>query len=305
MDHHLLLWWIFWILAFFVFAVDFKLSVLKPHDIGLKESLKLCSYWVLIAIIYGLTVGYFLSASKMFEYFTAYIVEYSLSVDNMFVFLMIFSFFGVEKKYQAKVLMIGILSAIIMRMIFIFIGVELVIRFKWILYVFGVILLYSGYKMYVSKEEEVHPEKNVVLKLMEKFIPIDREYKGDKFFIKKNGKIFMTTMVAVLVMIETTDIIFAVDSIPAVLSISHDRLVVYSSNIFAVIGLRSLYFALNALNDYFIYLKKGVSVVLFYIGIKMLVSDLYHIPSYISLSVVIFILGLSILLSVIKNKSSK
>jgi len=302
MENYNILWIIFVIISLSIFIFDLKLSVLKPHEISLKESILLCLLWVVIACLYGFIVGYFIGFNKMAEYFTAYIVEYSLSVDNMFVFLMIFSFFQIDKKYQPKVLVIGILSAVILRMIFIFSGIALIKRFEWIIYIFAVILIYTGFKMFKNVDEKIEPDKNPVLKFISKFIKIDMSYKGNEFFIINSGKIVFTIMFAVLVVIESSDIVFATDSIPAVLSISQDKLIVYSSNIFAVIGLRSLYFSLSAISDYFRYLKKGVALVLIYVGMKMFLSHYIHIQSFVSLLVVISILSLSILASVIIKK---
>jgi len=295
------LWIIFIITVFFVFILDFKLSVLKPHNISFKESIKLCTLWFLIASLYGGTIGYFLNTTKMLEYFTAYIVEYSLSIDNMFVFLMIFNYFNISRQYQAKVLIIGIISAILMRMIFIFIGIEIVERFKWVIYVFGIIIIYSGIKMFYYKDEKFSPKNSLIIKYFNKIFPYDSNYKGNNFFIRKNGKIFVTTLFLVLIFIETSDLIFAIDSVPAVLAITHDRLIAYTSNIFAVVGLRSLYFALSSLADYFVYLKKGVSIVLVYVGFKMLLSNFVHISPFYSLSFIIFVLVTSILFSIIKK----
>lgn len=302
MENYSILWLIFIILSVSVFIFDLRLSVLKPHDISLKESLILCGFWILIASLFGFVLGYFLGFNKMVEYFTAYIVEYSLSVDNMFVFLMIFSFFGIEKKYQPKVLVIGILSAVVLRLIFIFTGIALIKRFEWIIYIFAAVLIYTGFKMFISQEEKVEPDKNPILKFVSRLVYIDMNYKGGDFFLIKNGRIVPTLMVAVLIVIESTDLVFAVDSIPAVLAISQDKLVVYSSNIFAVIGLRSLYFALASISDYFKYLKKGVAVVLVYVGIKMSISHFVKISPFVSLIVILVILSGSIFLSVLKKK---
>jgi len=293
---------LFALIASALFLADLKLSAGKAHIISAKESLLLCSFWVLVASLYGLLIGYLISYSKMFEYFTAYIIEYSLSVDNMFVFLMIFSYFGIEKEYQPKILTWGILGAVVMRLIMIFAGVALVERFKFIIYVFGLILIYTAFKMYFQGDEKIEPEKNPILKFLSKFIPFEMKAQTHDFFLKKDGKLYATVMFAALIVIESTDLVFAVDSIPAVLSISTDKLIVYTSNVFAVVGLRSLYFLLAYISDYFLYLKKGVSVVLLYVGIKMLVSSYYHIEPIKSLIVVLSILSASILLSIIFPK---
>ncbi|GAB4033438.1 MAG: TerC family protein [Elusimicrobiota bacterium] len=299
MDHHNLLWVIFAFTALSLFILDLRLSAGKAHVITAKESIALCSFWILIASLYGFLVGYLINMEKMFEYFTAYVIEYSLSVDNMFVFLMIFNYFSIEKEYQPKILTWGILGAVVMRMIMIFSGVALVERFHWIIYFFGLILIYTAFKMYFQGEEKIEPEKNPILKFLSKFIPFDLKTQTHDFFIKKDAKTFATVMFAALIVVESTDLVFAVDSIPAVLAISTDKLIVYTSNVFAVVGLRSLYFLLAYISDYFRYLKKGVSVVLFYVGGKMLISSFYKISPVHSLFVVLSILAFSIVLSVI------
>ncbi len=293
---------IFSFTAFGLFILDLKLSTGKAHIITAKESLSLCSFWILIASLYGFLVGHLISMDKMFEYFTAYVIEYSLSVDNMFVFLMIFNYFSIGKKYQSKILTWGILGAAIMRMIMIFAGVAMVEKFHWIIYIFGLVLIYTASKMYFQKDEGIEPEKNPILKFLSKFIPFDLKAETHDFFIKRDAKTLATVMFATLVVIESSDVVFAVDSIPAVLSISTDKLIVYTSNVFAVVGLRSLYFLLAYISDYFRYLKKGVSVVLLYVGVKMLISGFYKISPIYSLFVVLSLLAFSIILSVLIPK---
>ena len=303
MDVYLVLWLLFLVISLILFYLDFRFSVLNPHEIGLRESLMLCSIWIFVALLFGGFVFYFLGSDKFAEYLTAYIIEYSLSVDNMFVFLMIFKYFGVERKHQAKVLVIGILSAVVMRLVFIFAGIELIKRFSWLLYVFGLVLIYTGIKMFFSRDENVDIERNIVLKLLRKHIKMHLNMEEGRFFVKEAGRYIPTMMFAVLLLIETTDLIFAIDSIPAVLSISQDRLIVYSSNIFAVVGLRSLYFSLSALHDYFRYLKQGVSVALVYVGLKMFLSHFVHITPFFSLTVVIVIIATSIIVSIASKKN--
>jgi tellurite resistance protein TerC len=298
MGSYNILWLIFIFTALILFILDLKLSASKAHIIKPKESIFLCSFWILIASLYGFIIGYLIDNNKMFEYFTAYVIEYSLSVDNMFVFLMIFTYFNIDKKYQPKILTWGILGAIVMRLIMIFSGVALIEKFHWIIYIFGIILIYTAFKMYLHGDEKVEPDKNFFLKFIAKIIPFDYKDETHDFFIKKE-KIYATVMLATLIVVESTDVVFAIDSIPAVLSISQDKLIVYTSNVFAVVGLRSLYFLLAYISDYFTYLKKGVSVVLLYVGIKMLISDVYKISPIKSLLVVLSILGISLLLSVL------
>jgi tellurite resistance protein TerC len=301
MTPHAILWIIFIFLAVILFIFDLRLSVLKPHSISFKESISLCLLWIFVASLYGAIVGHFLDTNKMIEYFTAYVVEYSLSIDNMFVFLMIFTYFNIEKKYQPKVLVIGVLSAVVMRLIFIFAGIALINKFEWIIYIFAAILVYTGIKMVVSGDEQMDPGNNIALKFISKKIGIDMKEKTGNFFIRRDNKLIPSVMIAVLIVIESSDLIFAVDSIPAVLGISTDRLVVYSSNIFAVIGLRSLYFALASLNDYFKYLKIGVAIILVFVGLKMFLSHFIIISPITSLCAILLILAASMLASIIKR----
>lgn len=301
MDTYSILWLFFILEALALFLFDLKLSILKPHEITFKESMRLCIIWVSAALLYGIFIWYYLDLNKMAEYLTAYVVEYSLSVDNMFVFLMIFSYFGIEKKYQPKILVIGILSAVVMRLIFIFTGIIILKKFSWVLYLFGLILVYTGIKMFKHTDEKIDPERNIILRLLRRYFQIEMNTKEGRFLIKKNGKLVPTMMFATLVVIETTDLVFAIDSIPAVLAISQDKLIVYSSNIFAIIGLRSLYFSLASLSDYFKFLKKGVAIVLIYVGLKMLVSKFIHINPLVSLFIILLILSTSIVASIYRK----
>ena len=257
----------------------------------------LCSFWIFVATLFGLLTGYMLGKERMLEFFTAYVIEYSLSMDNMFVFIMIFSYFSVPKKYQPKILTWGILGAVFMRLVLIFTGVKLISTFSWLIYVFGGVLIITAIKMMVQKDGELDPGANPVLKLLAKIIPIDKEPTDGEFFVHR--RIWHATpLFATLVVVETSDLIFAVDSIPAVLAISTDKFIVYTSNVFAVVGLRSLYFLLASIMDLFRYLKAGISIILFYVGVKMIISGYIHINPLVSLSVVLGILAISILLSV-------
>ena len=290
------MWIAFILVAFALFVADLKWSAGKAHNIGVKEALKLCCVWVGAACLFGLLIYYMLGRTKMIEYFTGYIIEYSLSVDNMFVFIMIFSYFGIPKKYQPEVLTWGIIGAVVMRLVLIFAGVELINAFQWIEYVFGAVLIYSAYKMAFQTDEEMDPGKNPALRLLGKIMPIDRTVMDGRFFVRK-GKWAATSLFATLIVIETSDIIFAVDSIPAVLGVSRDIFIVYTSNIFAVVGLRSLYFLLASVKDLFRFLKAGICVVLVFVGLKMLLAFWLHIPALVSLLVILGILALSIALS--------
>ena len=294
------LWWIiFGVLIFAMLALDLGVFNRKVHVIKMKEALLWTSFWIALACLFGAGVYYFYGHSKALEFFTAYIIEYSLSIDNLFVFLLIFRFFNVLPAYEHKALFWGILLALITRAAFIFAGVALINKFHWIMYIFGAFLIFTGIKMALNKETEVHPEKNIAIKMLRYFIPVTKEFQEAKFFIIKNGKRFATPMLAVLLALETTDILFAVDSIPAVLAISTDPFIVYTSNVFAILGLRSLFFAISGLMKLFHLLHYGLSAILSFVGVKMLIADFYHIPVGISLTVISSILVLSIIASMI------
>ncbi|MBI5744236.1 MAG: TerC family protein [Elusimicrobia bacterium] len=292
-----IMWAVFIATAATLFIADIKLSAGRAHEISRKEALMLCGFWVLTASLFGFLTGYMLGYERMIEFFTGYVIEYSLSMDNMFVFVMIFAYFGVPKKYQPKILTWGIIGAVVMRLILIFTGVGLIKAFAWIIYVFGAILIYTAFKMYFQKDGEMDPGKNPVLRLLAKVMPIAKDDDSGNFFVRREV-LYATPLFATLLVIETSDLIFAVDSIPAVLAISKEAFIVYTSNVFAVVGLRSLYFLLASLLDLFRYLKTGISVILFYVGCKMLASEFIHIPAILSLGVVLGILALSMLLSV-------
>jgi len=293
-----IMWSIFIITAAALFVADIKLSAGRAHEIARKEAMTLCAFWVIVASLFGLLTGRMLGAEKMIEFFTAYIIEYSLSMDNMFVFIMIFAYFGIPKKYQPKILTWGILGAVFMRLILIFTGIKLIHTFNWIIYIFGAILIFTAIKMMLQKEGGMDPGRNPVLKLLAKFLPIDKDSESGNFFTKKEIW-HATPLFATLIVVETSDLVFAVDSIPAVLAISTDKFIVYTSNVFAVVGLRSLYFLLASIMDLFRYLKAGIAIILLYVGVKMLISGYIHIPTLLSLGVVLGILMASILLSVI------
>jgi len=252
----------------------------------------------MLACLFGAGVYYFYGHSRALEFFTAYIIEYSLSIDNLFVFLLIFRFFNVPPAYEHKALFWGILLALITRAAFIFAGVALINKFHWIMYVFGAFLIYTGIKLALNKQTEVHPDKNVAIKMLRYVIPVTKEFQEARFFIIKNGRRFATPMLAVLLALETTDILFAVDSIPAILAISTDPFIVYTSNVFAVLGLRSLFFAISGLMKLFHLLHYGLAVILSFVGVKMLIADFFHIPTVISLIVISSILVISIIASI-------
>lgn len=294
------LWWIiFGVLIFAMLALDLGVFNRKVHVIKMKEAMLWTSFWITLACLFGAGVYYFYGHSKALEFFTAYLIEYSLSIDNLFVFLLIFRFFNVPSAYEHKALFWGILLALITRGVFIFAGVALINKFHWIMYLFGAFLIYTGIKLALNKETEVHPEKNIAIKMLRYVIPVTKEFQEAKFFIIKNGKRFATPMLAVLLALETTDILFAVDSIPAVLAISTDPFIVYTSNVFAILGLRSLFFAIAGLMKLFHLLHYGLAAILSFVGVKMLIVDFFHVPIAISLIVISSILVLSIVASII------
>lgn len=285
-------------------ALFVDLVVVKHHHgkVSIKEASLMVAAWIALAALFGGAVWLTLGQTKALEFFTGYVIEYSLSIDNMFVFIMIFAYFAVPPENQPKVLIWGILGAVLMRFIFIFIGVQLITQFKFMIYIFGALLIYTAIKMLAHKEEEFDPSKMPVLKALKKIMPLKDNYHGENFFVKDAGKLFATPLFATVLVIETSDLIFAIDSIPAVLSITHDTFIVYTSNIFAIIGLRSLYFLLAGMAGKFEYLKYGIAAVLVFVGVKMLISHFYHFPTALSLLVIVVILTIAIAASVIRKK---
>lgn len=295
-------WTVFAILVLVFLALDLGVFNRKAHVVNVKEALLWTGFWVTLAMLFCGGVYWFEGHHKALEFLAGYLIEYSLSVDNLFVFLMIFGYFQVPPQYEHKALFWGILGALVIRAVFIFAGVALIERFEWIIYVFGLFLIYTAAKMAVSKDREVHPEKNPVLKGLRRIMPVDNSFDGGRFFLVKNGVRHATPLFAVVLALETTDILFAVDSIPAVLAITTDPFIVYTSNVFAILGLRSLFFALSGLMRIFHYLHWGLVVILSFVGVKMLLSHLVKIPVFVSLGVIVGVLLLSILASVLWPK---
>lgn len=297
------MWTAFWVIVSVALFVDLVLMNKHHGNVTIKEASLMVVAWVSLAAAFGGAIWLTMGHLKALEYFTGYIIEYSLSIDNMFVFIMIFSYFAVPGEYQPKVLLWGILGAVLMRFAFIFVGVQLITSFKFMIYIFGALLIYTAIKMMLNKgEETIDPSKMPVLKILKKIIPVKENYHGSNFFIIENAKLFATPLFATVLVIEFSDLIFAVDSIPAVLSITHDTFIVYTSNIFAIIGLRSLYFLLSGMAGKFEYLKHGIAVVLAFVGTKMLISHFYHIPTWASLLVIISILTVAVVASLQKQK---
>ncbi|MCX8104547.1 MAG: TerC/Alx family metal homeostasis membrane protein [Ignavibacterium album] len=297
-------WIIFSIVITLMLMIDLYVTDHRRGKITLKASLIWSGIWIITALLFNVFLYFYLEDGhqKAIEFLTGYIIEKSLSVDNLFVFLMIFSVMNVKAEHQPHILKWGILGAIFFRIIFILAGVALINIFHPIIYVFGALLIYAAYKMAFGSDEKIDVENNWLIKIFVKYFKLKTDYDGRKFFIKESGKTYITTMFLTLLLIESSDIVFAIDSIPAIIAITRDTFIIISSNIFAILGLRALYFALAGLVDLFKYLKYGVALLLFYVGIKMLISDFYKIPTEISLIIIITILTASILLSLIKKK---
>ena len=275
----------------------------RAHTVKFREALAWSAVWIALAVIFAVVVFFWHGRTSALEFVTGYVIELSLSVDNLFVFLLIFRFFQVPPVHQHKVLFWGILGALIMRAVFIVAGVGLIQRFHWIIYVFGAFLVYSGIKLFFQEEAEIHPEKNPVLRLFRRFVPVTKDYEGNKFFVRRTG-LYATPLFVVLLVVETTDLLFAVDSIPAILAITRDAFIVYTSNVFAIMGLRSMYFALAGMMEMFRYLHYGLSLVLVFVGAKMLLSHYLEIPTPVALAAVAGVLAISVIASVANPKKS-
>lgn len=295
----LALWVGFNVFVLAMLALDLLVFHRKPHEVSVREALTWSGVWIALALAFNAGIYFFQGRQPALEFLTGYLIEKSLSVDNIFVFLMVFAYFRVSQKYQHEVLFWGILGALVFRAIFIAGGITLIKNFHWIIYLFGSFLIFTGIKMWTDKEKEIHPEKSAVLKLFRRFMPVTQGYEGGKFFIRKEGRLFATPLFVVLLVIETTDIIFAVDSIPAILAVTQDPFIVYTSNVFAILGLRALYFALAGIIRLFHYLHYGLSAILVFVGIKMLITDLYKVPVGISLTIVSALLLASVAASLI------
>jgi len=282
-------------------ALDLGVFHRKAHVVSFKESIAWTIVWVTLALLFNLGIAHYMGNEKGLEFFTGYVIEKSLSVDNVFVFALLFSYFAVPQLYQHKVLFWGIFGALIMRAIMIFLGAALIEQFAWIIYVFGAFLILTGIKMIVKREEEIHPERNPLVRWFKKLMPVTGDYRGDKFFTRENGIRMATPLFIVLLIVEFSDLIFAVDSIPAIFAVTKDPFIVYTSNVFAILGLRSLYFALAGVMDKFHYLKIGLGVVLTFVGIKMLLGHTeWKIDTHVSLAVIVTILATSIIFSLLK-----
>lgn len=305
MQTDLSFWIGFNVFVLMMLALDLGIFNRKSHKISIKEAMIWTGVWITLAMCFNVFIYYWQGEVKALEFFTGYIIEKALSVDNIFVFVLIFSYFKTPAIHQHKILFWGIIGALIMRAAFIFAGVALLEKFHWTIYVFGAILVYTGYKMLIQKEAVIEPEKNPLIKLFRRIIPVTNDLHGGKFFVMQEGKRFATPLFLVLVLIETTDLIFATDSIPAILAITQDPFIVYTSNVFAILGLRALYFALAGMMDRFRYLSTGLALILMFVGLKMLLIDIYKLPIQIALLVIVVILILSITVSLMSGKKQQ
>lgn len=304
------LWIAFNLFVLLMLALDLGVFHRKAHAVSIKEATIWSVVWIALALLFNLALYFFwdkLSPNSNYTngeaalaFFTGYLIEKSLSVDNIFVFVLIFTFFAVPAAYQHRVLFWGIIGALLMRGTLIAVGAVLLKEFHWIIYIFGAFLIFTGIRMALHRHEKMHPEQNPIVKLLRRIMPVTDNYEDDKFFIRRAGKLIATPLFLVLLLVESTDLIFAVDSIPAIFAVTEDPFIVYTSNVFAILGLRSLYFLLAGVVDKFYYLKLGLSVVLVFVGTKMVMVDLYKIPVGLSLGVIAGILAISVIASLVR-----
>jgi tellurite resistance protein TerC len=299
----LLFWVAFNVFVLLMLALDLGVFRGRDNAVSLREATVRSAIWIALALGFAGLLYHWQGQKPALEFVTGYVIELSLSVDNLFVFLLIFRYFSVPEEHQQRVLVWGILGALALRAVFIFAGVGLLRRFHVITYLFGAILVYSGIKLFREGDSEIHPEKNPVLRLFRKFVPVTKDFKGDKFFVRRPG-LYATPLFIVLLVVETTDVIFAVDSIPAILAITLNTFVVYTSNVFAILGLRAMYFALAGMLEVFHYLHYGLAVILMLVGAKMLVSNYVEIPTTVTLSIIGVVLAVSVAASLLKPRRS-
>jgi len=298
-------WGVFLLVVLVMLMVDLGVFHRKAHVPSMKEAAIWSAVWIVVALIFNAVVWVWLGHQKALEFFTGYLVEKALSADNIFVFAVLFNYFAVPPEYRHRVLFWGVLGAIVFRLTFILAGTALLKKFHWVIYIFGIIVIISGVKLLMRKEEEIHPERNPVLRLARRFLPITPNYHGQKFFVWLDGKFMATPLMLVLLVVESTDIVFAIDSIPAIFAITRDPFIVFTSNVCAILGLRALYFLLEGMIRLFRYLDEGLAVILIFIGIKMLVSEFYKIPTGFALGVVAAVLAITITLSLMAERREK
>jgi tellurite resistance protein TerC len=300
----LLFWILFNLFVLAMLVLDLGVFHRRSHTVKFREAMLWSIAWIALAGIFATVIFFWHGRTPTLEFVTGYVIELSLSVDNLFVFLLIFRFFQVPPDHQHKVLFWGILGALVMRAIFIVAGVGLIQRFHWIIYVFGALLVYSGIKLFFQNETEIHPEKNPVLRIFRRWVPVTKDFEGNKFFVRRPG-LYATPLFVVLLVVETTDLLFAVDSIPAILAITRDAFIVYTSNVFAIMGLRSMYFALAGMMEMFRYLHYGLALVLVFVGAKMLMSHYIDIPTHLALAAVAGVLSISVVASIANPRKAK
>jgi tellurite resistance protein TerC len=292
-----LLWAGFLVFVLLMLALDLGVFHRKAHEVSLKEAAIWSAVWISLAVVFGVGVWVWFGPQKGLEFATGYVIEKALSVDNIFVFAVVFSYFAVPSAMQHRVLFWGIIGALVMRAAFIFAGGAFIARFHWAIYVFGGLLAITGLKLLVRKDEEVHPERNPVVRLVQRMVPMTSEYRGSAFFVREAGRRMATPLLLALVTVEVTDVVFAVDSIPAIFAVTTDPFIVFTSNIFAILGLRSLYFLLAGVIGRFKYLQTGLALVLVFVGAKMLLADVYKVPIAASLGIIATLIGGSIAIS--------
>ncbi len=296
------LWVGFNIFVLAMLALDLGVFHRKAHAVSLKEASIWSVVWITLAMVFNVGLYLFAGPEPALQFFTGYLIEKSLSVDNIFIFVLLFTFFKVPAAYQHRVLYWGILGALIMRGTLIAVGVALIESFHWIIYLFGAFLIFTGIRMGFHKEIEVHPENDLLLKFIRRFVPVTENYEHDRFFVRRAGQVMVTPLLLVLLVIDTTDLIFAVDSIPAVFAVTRDPFLVYTSNIFAILGLRSLYFVFAGIMEKFYYLKLGLSVILTFVGVKMVLADVFSLPTTLSLVVIAVVLTIAIVASIVRTR---
>lgn len=302
---HEFLWIGFAIIVVVIMILDLGIFEKSGHVMSMKEAVVKTILFVLIALGFNSMIWMRDGSAAGMEFLAGYLIELSLSVDNLFVFLMLFSFFKVQRQYQSRVLFWGILGALVLRGIFVFAGAALINEFHWVMYIFGAFLIFTAAKMFFQKEKDLDPEKSFLIRLLRKTIPISKDFHGSKFFVKEGSKYLATPLFIVLVLVEITDIMFAFDSIPAIFAVTKDPFIVFTSNVFAILGLRALYFCIAGLMDSFVYLKPALSFILAFVGIKMLIVEFYKIPTVASLLFIVLALGIAIVASLIKAKKEK
>lgn len=306
MAEHASFWIFFNLFVLAMLALDLFVFHRDAHVVKIKEALGFSAFWIALALGFNALIYYYMGEQPALEFLTAYLIEKSLSVDNLFVFIVLFNYFKIPPAFQHKVLFWGIIGALVFRAFFIVVGVALLAKFHFLLYIMGAFLIFTGIKMAMaSNEPDINPKANPVVKFISRFMPVTNELVGGKFFVKREKMIFATPLFIVLLMVETTDIVFAMDSIPAILAISRDTFIVYTSNVFALLGLRALYFALSGIMKLFHYLHYGLSLILVFIGVKLVLSDWYHFDMKYALMIVGGILALSVIASLLFPKKDE